>query len=133
RRLRQSAAVKYGRTGAALMALSAGKGHVVYTSLDITCGLLGTDTGGILGYEPAYAQALVKNVLFWALDGQKDRAEAPPPPAAAPRRVRSTPARPRIDSEDRGWPSPSTPRRGTWWRPARGTGWRWPGCRPAGG
>lgn len=44
-------------------------GAVVITSLDLTSGLLGTNTWGILGFEPAYAQALVKNIIFWTLDG----------------------------------------------------------------
>ena len=39
--------------GAPLQVLTAGKGHVIVSPLDITSGLLGTDTGGIVGYEPA--------------------------------------------------------------------------------
>ncbi len=50
--------------------LRAGKGHVVRAPLDVTSGLLGTGTWGILGYAPGYAQALVKNVIFWTMDGQ---------------------------------------------------------------
>jgi len=49
-----------------------GRGRVILTSLDLTTGLLGTDTWGILGYDPAYAQALVKNTILWTLDGQHD-------------------------------------------------------------
>jgi hypothetical protein len=71
RRLREAALARLGRTGGALTLVSAGKGHVVWSPLDFTTGLLGADTMGILGYEPAYAQALVKNVIFWAMDGQK--------------------------------------------------------------
>jgi hypothetical protein len=52
--------------------IAAGKGHVIYTSLDITSGLLGTDTWGVLGYEPTYAQELVKNVILWTVDGQHE-------------------------------------------------------------
>jgi hypothetical protein len=44
-------------------------GAVILSSLDLTSGLLGTNTWGVLGFEPAYAQALVKNVVFWSLDG----------------------------------------------------------------
>ena len=73
RRLRQNALIKYGANGGPLTILSAGKGHIIYSPLDITSGLLGTDTGGILGYEAGYAQSLVKNILFWTLDGQKDQ------------------------------------------------------------
>ena len=52
--------------------IAAGRGHLLFTSLDLTSGLLGTNTWGILGYEPAYAQALLKNVILWTLDGQRD-------------------------------------------------------------
>ena len=33
-------------------------------TVDLTSGLLDSRTVGVLGYEPAYAQALVKNVVF---------------------------------------------------------------------
>jgi len=49
--------------------ISAGKGHVIYTSLDICSGLLGTNTWGILGYDPQYAQELAKNAILWTIDG----------------------------------------------------------------
>jgi hypothetical protein len=51
---------------------TSGRGHVIFTPLDITCGLLGTNTWGILGYEPGYSQSFVKNLLLWTVDGQKD-------------------------------------------------------------
>jgi hypothetical protein len=44
-------------------------GAVIITSLDLTTGLLGANTWGVLGFDPAYSQALVKNVIFWTLDG----------------------------------------------------------------
>jgi hypothetical protein len=50
----------------ALGGLVAGAGHVVYTPLDLTTGLLDTNSWGILGYTPTYAQAAVKNVLLTA-------------------------------------------------------------------
>jgi hypothetical protein len=43
-----------------------GKGWVIYSRLDLTTGLLGTQTWGILGYDPAYAQALMNNAVLWA-------------------------------------------------------------------
>lgn len=52
--------------------IAAGKGHVIFTSMDITSALLGTTTWGILGYDPNYAQSLVKNVILWTVDGQND-------------------------------------------------------------
>jgi len=41
-----------------------GKGRIVFSSVDIVSGLLGTNTWGILGYQPEYSEALVKN---WVL------------------------------------------------------------------
>ncbi len=49
-----------------LQAISYGKGWVIFSRLDLTTGLLGTRSWGILGYDPAYAQALVKNAVLWA-------------------------------------------------------------------
>jgi len=57
----------------------AGKGHVILTSLDFTTGLLGTTTWGILGYEPGYAQSLVKNTILWTLDGQHEESPVATP------------------------------------------------------
>jgi hypothetical protein len=51
---------------------NAGRGHVIFTPHDITCGLLGTYTWGIVGYDPEYCENLMKNLLIWAVDGQKD-------------------------------------------------------------
>jgi hypothetical protein len=56
-----------------LQHLRSGKGVVVFSDMDITSGLLGTQTWGIFGYEPAYAQALMKNLIFWAMDGKSTR------------------------------------------------------------
>jgi hypothetical protein len=61
-----------GTTGIALSELQAGRGHVIFSALDITSGLLNTNTWGILGYDPTYAQALMNNLVLWTLDGQKD-------------------------------------------------------------
>jgi hypothetical protein len=41
-----------------------GKGRVVFSGLDITSGLLGTNTWGILGYLPEYSEAVVKNLVL---------------------------------------------------------------------
>ena len=64
-----------GRAGAngsaPITAFRAGKGHVIYTPLDVTSGLLGTRTWGIAGLHPDYAPAFVKNLIFWTVDGQK--------------------------------------------------------------
>ena len=70
--VRAEVVARYGRGAGVMRILSCGKGHVLYTPLDITSGLLGTNMLGILGYDPDYAQALVKNIIFWTLDGQED-------------------------------------------------------------
>jgi len=55
-----------------IKAAKLGKGRVVFSSLDITSGLLGTNTWGILGYLPEYSEAVVKNlVLLSASDAGK--------------------------------------------------------------
>jgi hypothetical protein len=82
RRLRQDTALRLGRTAGNLHIVACGKGHVLIAPLDITSGLLGTNTTGILGYDPAYTQALVKNLVFWTLDGQAEVSAVP----AVPRR-----------------------------------------------
>jgi hypothetical protein len=55
-----------------LMGFAFGRGHVLFTPLDVTSGLLGTRTWGVNGLDTDYAQALVKNLVFWTLDGQQD-------------------------------------------------------------
>ncbi len=53
--------------------LKAGKGHIILLPLDLTSGLLGTDAWGIAGYQPDYAQNLLKNIVLWTWDGAKFR------------------------------------------------------------
>ena len=55
-----------------LIGFAAGRGHVVFSPLDVTSGLLGTRTWGVNGLETDYTEALVKNLVFWTLDGQQD-------------------------------------------------------------
>jgi hypothetical protein len=52
--------------------LRSGKGAVVVSSLDITSGLLGTNTWGIAGFTPEYSLGLAKNFVLWAWDGAKE-------------------------------------------------------------
>ncbi len=63
--LRPFAVEKVGKEAAATE-LAWGKGRVIFSRLDLTTGLLGTESWGIVGYDPAYAQALVKNAILWA-------------------------------------------------------------------
>jgi hypothetical protein len=71
-RLRPYAVEKGGDAATGLNGFAAGKGHVLFTSFDITSGLLNTTTWGIVGYEPTDAQRLMKNAILWTMDGQKE-------------------------------------------------------------
>jgi len=58
--------VKIGNTtpsAYALRLIHHGKGVVIFSPLDLTTGLLGANTYGILGYQPAFAQDFVRNVV----------------------------------------------------------------------
>lgn len=86
-RLRTSVIDKVDRSTAELKWLPtpSGKGCVVLSDIDVTCGLLGANTLGLKGYEPSYAQSLVQNLLLWTLDGQPaGLAPASQPAEAAP-------------------------------------------------
>jgi hypothetical protein len=48
--------------------LESGRGCILFSSADITSGLLGTTTWGISGYEPAYATKLMSNLVIWSAD-----------------------------------------------------------------
>ena len=50
--------------GTRMKAMKIGEGRVFFTPLDLTSGLLGTNTWGILGYSPEYAEALVSNIIL---------------------------------------------------------------------
>ena len=70
--LRRAAIEMLGSHSGNVMVLRYGRGHVVSSGLDITSGLLGTNTWGIIGFAPEYSQALTQNVILWTLDGQRD-------------------------------------------------------------
>ncbi|MFI4999665.1 MAG: DUF4159 domain-containing protein [Reyranellales bacterium] len=67
--LRPYAERKLGRGVARVEMLTSGSGRVIFSPVDTTFGLLGTNSWGVLGYKPAYAQGLLKNVILWAIDG----------------------------------------------------------------
>mgnify|MGYP005835583241 CR=1 FL=1 len=46
-----------------------GKGRVIFSSPDLTTGLLGANTFLVLGYQPTSARELVRNILLWVWDG----------------------------------------------------------------
>ena len=41
---------------------------MIFSRLDLTSGLLGTTTWGILGYDPTYAQSFMKNLILWTIN-----------------------------------------------------------------
>ena len=53
-----------------LQILESGKGAVLISEMDLTCGLLGNKTMGITGYDAAYAHAFVRNAILWAINGR---------------------------------------------------------------
>jgi hypothetical protein len=75
-RLRQFTVPNKVDEAAPILGFAAGKGHVIYTPVDVTSGLLGTRTWGIHGLHPDYAPAFVKNLILWTLDGQVDNPNA---------------------------------------------------------
>ena len=62
--LRLYAIEQIGAGGTRMKTMQIGKGRVLFTPLDLTSGLLGTNTWGILGYSPEYAEALVMNIVL---------------------------------------------------------------------
>lgn len=53
-----------------LQILEAGKGAVLLSELDLTSGLLGTNTLGIIGFDPKYAHEFVRNAILWTINGR---------------------------------------------------------------
>lgn len=64
-RLRSFAIERLGRVAPSIQLLHVGKGCVVFSALDLTSGLLGTHTWGVLGYESASAEKFVSNLIAW--------------------------------------------------------------------
>jgi hypothetical protein len=67
--VRPYAIATLGKKGGSLFGFAVGKGHVIFTTLDVTNGLLGSRTWGVLGFETPTAQKLLRNVLFWSVAG----------------------------------------------------------------
>ncbi len=65
-KLRPYAIQKLGQTPPRIELYEVGKGCVIFSPADLTSGLLGTHTWGIVGLDPASAQAFVMNTLIWA-------------------------------------------------------------------
>lgn len=64
-RLRPYAADKLGRAAPAPEWLKFGAGYVIFTPLDLTSGLLGTNTWGIIGYGHTSCERFMCNLVQW--------------------------------------------------------------------
>jgi hypothetical protein len=53
--------------------LTHGRGRVIFSKFDITEGMLGARTWPILGYDPNYAQSLMKNLVIWTAAGAPEQ------------------------------------------------------------
>jgi len=58
--------------GGRIDALTAGRGKVILSPLDLTTGLLGSNVWGVLGFEKDYAMRLTKNVILWSATGMPE-------------------------------------------------------------
>ena len=65
-RLRPFAIDRLGALAPQIRLLKLGRGYILFSPLDLTSGLLGTHTWGILGYEPSSAQTFLKNLVQWS-------------------------------------------------------------------
>jgi hypothetical protein len=59
-------------TGGRIDAVTFGRGKVILSPLDLTTGLLGCNTWGVLGFDPAYSLKLMKNVVVWSATGMAE-------------------------------------------------------------
>ena len=65
--LRLYAMEQLGNDTSRIKSANIGKGRLIFSSLDLCSGLLGTNTWGILGYAPEYSQAVVNNAVITAV------------------------------------------------------------------
>jgi len=68
-----------GRSVALDAVVVGGRTRIIYSPYDISSGLLGTQTWGIIGYAPDTAESLARNILLWSTNQG-----AAPAAAAAP-------------------------------------------------
>ena len=69
-RLRPDAAERAGTPSLPIQSLVVGRGRVLFSPVDLTTGMLGTNTFGVDGYTPEAVDALVNNVLLWSVVGR---------------------------------------------------------------
>ena len=64
--LRPYAEQKVGKAAGRLEQMQVGRGLIIVSGIDFSSGLVGSNSWGIIGYEPAYAMKLVKNLVIWS-------------------------------------------------------------------
>jgi hypothetical protein len=52
---------------AQMLILNAGRGRIIVSRLDLTCGLAGASALGIAGYQPQYCSDFVRNLTLWTI------------------------------------------------------------------
>jgi hypothetical protein len=60
-------AVQNASSRAQMLIINAGSGRIVFSRLDLTCGLAGASALGIAGYQPQYCSDFVRNLTLWAI------------------------------------------------------------------
>src|SRR6185436_20663423 len=69
--LRPYAEQKLGKGAGKLEQMQMGKGRVIISGIDFSSGLVGSNSWGIVGYEPGYALKLVKNLVIWSENNRR--------------------------------------------------------------
>jgi hypothetical protein len=69
--LRPYAEQKLGKGAGRLEQIQIGKGRIIISGIDLSTGLVGANSWGVIGYEPAYALKLVKNLVIWAENNRR--------------------------------------------------------------
>jgi len=69
--LRPFAEQKLGKNAGRLEQIESGKGRIIISGIDFSSGLVGSNSWGIIGYEPAYAMKLVKNLVIWSENNRR--------------------------------------------------------------
>jgi len=69
--LRPYAEQKLGKGAGRLEQIQLGKGRIIVSGIDFSSGLVGSNSWGIIGYEPAYAMKLMKNLVIWSENNRR--------------------------------------------------------------
>jgi hypothetical protein len=67
-RFRPMTLERLGRSPTGVRMAQLGKGYVIESPLDLSTGLVGSNSWGVIGYQPDWCDGFVKNVLLWSQD-----------------------------------------------------------------